>query len=709
MASTYLGVVDRLGERAGRPARLRPSFQASSDKARWLPLSEEFLNCGLVSWWQPHEASTNTAWYFHIEPSPTFSPEKEHHDYYRVKGSPSQALELIDIPQAKDLEEARAYLLEEGLPVRSALSKKIVFRDRSGSLIGPLDLTIRDDRFFIDEKHLEAPLTVHRPDKDLCLVTLEHHQFLPLKGWQKKVGEVDFSPVMTFLKRVIRDLKDLDPSIFEKARLTDKLISSYCSAIEKTTLTFLQKQRLKRLNKLSQESLSSISLAEDAISDLRSLPMVKEELAKAGEEAAQSAIKKHRSVLDELEASRHVKAKQIVSLESRLEEVRREISSAESHVKETLGSFDQRLQQKFQDITRDASSFLADIAVLRAALGKPVKEIHSSETSRTITDSPDTTTLGPTEIIPSMYRALEQVGLAPKLATALLASWAAGFAPIMYGERSREAVEAFSGCLFGGRLCWGTLGPSLVSPLDLMKLPIVSSLGTGTIEDVAYVAKESKGLFLLVLDHINLCQLDSVLLPLLRSYAAIQGQLLSSRKSVSYACSSGSLPWNILLAGIIIDSPLALPMSREMWTHATFIDVSKTNSSIKMNATGQGDISAVSAVPRDLWANWVCSVEGGPSDAMLLATHMAKDLDLTGLSRRMVRQLASAIDKIDVISSEQLKAQLLAEIALIPSLLSRGLDPNTMLRNMPIDISEDKSVNRAMCLFEKWGISSTED
>ena len=102
-------------------------------------------------------------------------------------------------------------------------------------------------------------------------------------------------------------------------------------------------------------------------------------------------------------------------------------------------------------------------------------------------------------------------------------------------------------------------------------------------------------------------------------------------------------------------------------------------------------------------------MKGGPSDTMLLATQMAKDLDLTGLSRRMVRQLASAIDKIDVISNEQLKAQLLAEIILIPSLLSRGLDPNTMLRNMPVDISGDKSVNRIMCLFEKWGISSTED
>jgi hypothetical protein len=241
-----------------------------------------------------------------------------------------------------------------------------------------------------------------------------------------------------------------------------------------------------------------------------------------------------------------------------------------------------------------------------------------------------------------------------------------------------------------------------------MKLAIVSSLGIGTIEDIASVARESKELFLLVLDHINLCQLDSVLLPLLRSYAAIHGQLPSSRKPVSYVCSSGSLPRNILLAGIIIDSPLALPMSREIWTHATFIDACRMGSSMKPNASDPGEPS--SAVSYEGWEKWTCAIEeSGASDAMLLATHMARDLDVTGLSRRMVRQLASAIDKIDVVSSEQLKAKLLAEIVLIPSLLSRGLDPNTVLRNMPVDMSGDKYVSRIMCLFEKWGVSSTED
>jgi hypothetical protein len=705
VAHTYLGVVDRLGGRAGRPARLRPLFQASTDKSRWIPIEEEFPNCGLVSWWQPfHEASSGTAWYFHIEASPTFSHDKVHHDYYRVKGAPSVALELVDVLKATDLEELRAYLLNEGMPLHSCISRKIVFRDGSGSLVGPLELKILDNRFFADEKHLEAPLTVYRPDNDLGLVNLEGHKFLPLEGWQKKIGEVDFSIDTTFLKRVIRDLKDIDPALIEKARLTDKLIGSYCSAAERTTLTNLQKQRLKRLHKISGELSSSISLTEDAVSDLLSLSTVRGEVAKAGEEAAQGALKKARSMLDELEDTRKAKAQQVVVLEKQLQELRSAIDSAENQLKETLGSFDYRLQEKFEDITHDASSFLANIAVLRAALSPSIPKAQTIDPSCAVIDSLNTTILGPTDIIPSTCRVLEEVGASSKLGTALLASWSAGFTPIMYGERSREAIEAISRSLSGGRIFWGTLGPTLASPLDLMKLPIASAVSASTIEDIVSVARESKGLVLLVLDHVNLCQLDNTFLPLVRSYATVREY--ERGKPVSYVNSYGSFPSNILLAGIIIDSPLALPMSREIWTYATFVDA-KMSPSIKTNAS---HAEVRSAVPRDVWANWICSIEeSGASDAMLLATHMARTLDLTTLSRRMVRQLASAIDKIDLVSSDQLKAKFLAEILLIPNLLARGLDPNLLLRNMPVDMSEDNCVSRITNVFEKWGISSVED
>src|SRR5262249_16203462 len=147
----------------------------------------------------------------------------------------------------------------------------------------------------------------------------------------------------------------------------------------KTSLSVLQKQRLKRLHKLSQQSSCGISLTEDAIPELLSLSSVKDALAKAGEEAAQVALKKHRSVLEELEASRMATAQKVVSLESRLEDLRKEISSAEVQQAETLASLDERVQQKFHEITHDARSFLATIAVLRAALGAPVNEPTSAQ------------------------------------------------------------------------------------------------------------------------------------------------------------------------------------------------------------------------------------------------------------------------------------------------------------------------------------------
>ena len=42
MALTLLGIVDRFSyTKSGPGARLRPLFQASSDKKRWIPLEDE--------------------------------------------------------------------------------------------------------------------------------------------------------------------------------------------------------------------------------------------------------------------------------------------------------------------------------------------------------------------------------------------------------------------------------------------------------------------------------------------------------------------------------------------------------------------------------------------------------------------------------------------------------------------------------------------
>lgn len=154
MPHALLGIVERFGPgKSGPGARLRPIFQASTDKSHWIAPEEEFPNSGVVSWWQPApDADLYKAWTFQIEPSWTYDAGTEHHDYYGVKGSPAPPVELIDLPSARDPEDIRSLLLEEGIPLDRCASKRLVFRDSSGSIVGPLDLTIRDRRLFLEEK-----------------------------------------------------------------------------------------------------------------------------------------------------------------------------------------------------------------------------------------------------------------------------------------------------------------------------------------------------------------------------------------------------------------------------------------------------------------------------------------------------------------------------------------------------------------------------
>src|SRR5579872_794944 len=154
MVPTFLGIVERFNiGKSGPAARLRPMFQSSSDKTRWSTPEEEFPNSGVVSWWQAApDADTYRAWTFQTERSWTYEHDKEHHDFYGVKGSPSPAFELIDLTSAEDPEDTRSLLLEEGISLERCATKRLSFRDRSGSIVGPIELTLRDGRLFLDER-----------------------------------------------------------------------------------------------------------------------------------------------------------------------------------------------------------------------------------------------------------------------------------------------------------------------------------------------------------------------------------------------------------------------------------------------------------------------------------------------------------------------------------------------------------------------------
>src|SRR6266403_165729 len=155
MSSVLFGIVERIHPHTspGPRARLRPFFEASRDKSRWLEPKEEFPNSGLVSWWQPTaDLVLHSAWQFQTEVSPSYDSNKPQHDYFRVRGNPSFPIELIDLDSVGDEEELRDYLLRTGIPTVSCNSRRVVVRLRSGSLVGPIDLVLGNGHYYADEK-----------------------------------------------------------------------------------------------------------------------------------------------------------------------------------------------------------------------------------------------------------------------------------------------------------------------------------------------------------------------------------------------------------------------------------------------------------------------------------------------------------------------------------------------------------------------------
>jgi hypothetical protein len=704
--NVFLGVVERV-LKSGKPgARLRPFFQASPDKKSWVAPEEEFLNSGVVSWWEPPpEIEEKQIWTFQVEPSWSFDRSNIHHDAFMVvKGTPSPALELIVLPQIADLEDARSLLVESGIPLERCATRRLFFRDRSGLTVGPLDFTIRDGRLYVNER--DAPLPLYHWRDDLRCAELDGHHILPIEAPLDKIGEVDFSPTAVFLKHVLREIKEMPPALIEDAKLTKKLISQYSFALDKVSLKPYQTQRLKRLRKLGELASLGIEFGETAVSDLLSLPTVKELVSDAKESAIRAALEERRAALAELDDKRIALEGQVERFQAEADRLRDAISTATQEQDELLTGFDVRVQDKFEEVRRNATTFLANVAVLRAALSGEGRPKPAAGPAVSKGKRPDVEPLSAEHIVKAVRRRFEAAGLGSALPSVLVSSWASGYVPMLFGVLARDVLTAASESLFGGDIHFATLGPTMTSPSDLLGLSVASPFGVSIVSDVVAAASRSDDLVILVFDNINLAQLDSLVLPLVRQYSAFHSECPSASRSMQYPTPLGMWPANLLLAGVLIDSPLALPMSREIWTYATLVDASprRTRSSTKTAEprTAQGAL----CLGHEAWTEWLRTIGSCPTSGTgLIAGHVSRRVDSNSRFKRMSRRLADTIDHMAQEMSEEKRAGLLLE-TLIPYLLSRDVKPASILDGeAPTDVStEDDFIDLVTTLFEKWGL-----
>jgi hypothetical protein len=720
MSGLLFGIVDRIhpSTSAGPRARLKPLWEASKDKSRWQPLDEDFPNSGLVSWWHPpSDLTLHSAWSFQTEESPSYDPNKPQHDYFRVRGVPLVPIELVDLEQPIDEEELREYLLQTGIPAALCSSRRVVVRQRSGSLVGPIDLVLRNGRYYADEKQFDQPIALSQPRSDLSLAEASNHRFLPLEGWSTRIAELDFSSNELFLKRVLKDLKKITPSNVDDVKLTDKLIARYCAAVGTASLSPAQRYRLLRLQRIATRSRQDIQLSAEALTDFLSVGTIAELLDQTKTKVREETIASTQASLSTLHEQRQRLDHEVARLTSAISQNKLELASLERQHASALEQFDAQAKERFRNLSTSASGFLTEIALIRAALDLQIPTSHASEPPRiaeSLRQDPSDS-LSATEFLDRSNQNFSSQSLGCRTSCSLLSSMASGFVPIVFGPSGREALGALAHTLAADQLYRLPLHPTLTSPAQLRDELLLheprTTAPTTTLNGLLQAAIASSEITILVLENINLAQIDSVLLPLIRQYVELR---INTPKSgdppARISTPVGSWPANLLLAGLAIDSPLSLPVSTELWSYATFVySALESPSPLDHSAPPLSHALKASRLSYETWIEWLQQMNAATTaDPMMLAAYVAHKIEMSLLLKRLMRNLASAIAVIVAGKEPHDRLQLFAELTVVPYSLSRGRNPRSILEGCPTDVPVDPDIARIEAVFKRLGIELTD-
>src|SRR5947208_2506081 len=194
-------------------------------------------------------------------------------------------------------------------------------------------------RYYADEQQLDLPVMSSQDRADLSLAEWSKHRFLPPEGWSIITGELDFSPTEVFLKRVMRELRKFTPSIVDDVKLTDKLISRYCSAVESATLSQAQRYRLLRLRTLSERMRDDVNIPSEALTDFLSIGTVAELLEGIKKKAAEDSIASIETSLGKLRDQRSNLEEEVSKLSKDVNQRKKELALLESQHISTLTEF----------------------------------------------------------------------------------------------------------------------------------------------------------------------------------------------------------------------------------------------------------------------------------------------------------------------------------------------------------------------------------
>lgn len=571
--TSLVAAVIRVSERV---ASLEPLYELPRDnRTPILQIKDAlsvFPNRGRVVWFDPPRTlQERTVWLVDVVESLTFRESVQNADRYMVapSSSPSVLSDVFDLRTLGDEEAIRCQATEEGLLLTSAPTGSAFLHVGPRRFIGPVDFERVDAGGRWRVRDIEKPLSCWEgSEADVLPVGLHssRRDVAVSRAW-RRVGQTDWHPndfkiLTTVLKTAHKLDKELEPVQLTRkslARLETILSGPLVSEAERE----LHQQRLRRVRSVLPRIEKAAELESEVIEAVLDLPAVRLAVDRHREtvEAAvqlevtqrvTAGLSKERLELDRLRGD-NTHAAQV------LDAVRADVRQHQANLAELVGSFERTLAERVRAVIEDPTRFLADVVLLRAALGLRVDDSRGSAASISAAANSEAAPLvlsEPAQLVAALTVSFQAEELPSDLFRLLHGAFVAGAVPALTGGRAMDALRTYARCTTGARILHVATSSDILSPGDLLTAISTLEGGTRRLSDLLHGIDADGPPVLLVLENVNTCSVDTALLPLLRAQRV----------------GEGPFPRNLWIAATLSEGPLRLPLGTSTWAHLALVD-----------------------------------------------------------------------------------------------------------------------------------------
>jgi len=600
-------------------AQVQPLFEAAGDPPSWAhqysgkEAVDDFPNRGLVSWKGVLPSlEVGTLWQFRVEDQ-DFEPANPQHEAFCVAPGASAAREVIDLRPYGAVEDLRLLATESGIPLRFVPSETVFLWIAENTWVGPVHLhRAESGRWLVrggqDGQPL-PPLPLNRAAlaQDVESLNIQGVRQLLVPGGQPgpRIGSIDWSPDAIVVKRVLNRIRKQDAQLAETLQLTQKSIDRAAELITANE-SVLQEQQIHRAAGIVHRMTERTQVSSEFMTELLGVPAVarkieeaKQEAIRAAEASFEARMIGEQQLLDELQ-------RKVAGSQQALKGLKEQIAHHEEELRQQTDAISDETKARLRTILEKPASFLADIAIVKAALalteqdGHPAPKVgHAPNANFSTTPPyPPVTQFVKWELGSQIQDAKQlrlilntsfrDAGFSVATVRALHSAFMCGRVPVLYGPDSYEVLKTYAARVAAARILWLPISPGLLEPSDLFGRTEPQSgrfaPRLGGLLDLVLEASKLEGLCMVVLDGVNRSAVDAYLSPLIACYLDSQQDTNGRQLAIAHPAALGndnpyasvatlSWPQNVLLAGVLANDVASLSPSPGFWLNSPLVCV----------------------------------------------------------------------------------------------------------------------------------------